>query len=262
MATSDPKQKTPNQPPNSPSTTVLSPYERMVAKARKSKDAQMNTPTPADPAQARTPPPTDKRAGKRRAITPDDLPLPENAYIKLVPPDPLIHGEPAAKKARLDRSDLDTTSDAPPTGLNKHQHTREAAWASEGRFPSSMLPAGPGEGPSTPRPSSLLQQDTSSSRISPPRVDFDALGPPSPSAAATLEPALPTAVSGSSTRDRIEIEFEDIGPSGLFELPSLFLDQIARWRKVHEERGTNESRVRALVLRAVEEDLRRKWQGT
>jgi hypothetical protein len=221
----------------------------------------MNPPSPGEPAQVRTPPPTDKRAGKRRAITPDDLPIPGKAYIEPVPPDPLVHGEPAAKKARLSKSDHGTTSHAPPTGLINPQHAKKVSWTPEGAPSSSMPVAGPGERPSTPRLSSPLQQNLGSSRISPPRVDFHALGPPSPPAATILGPELPTSVSGNSSRDRIEIDFEDVEPSGLFELPSIFIDQIAARKQAHEERGTNASRVRAAVLGAIEGDLRRRWKG-
>lgn len=251
-----------------PTVANLTPWQRVAARAHKNNNAQLDPSRPKGSEQIRTPPQSDKRAGKRRASilhSPETSPVPRPAHIGLIPLGPLTRSEPAAKKARINNSDHRANSSAAPTGLLKPQASSKIALAPV-RTPPSRLER-PGQSFSTSL-SSPTQEHLSSFRVSPPIFDFTSLVPPSPSTAALdpgpAEPALepvPTIPDKYCSLDRIVIDFEDMEPCEFFELPSLFLDQVAARRKAHEESGTNESKVRALVLKAIEDDMRRKWKG-
>jgi hypothetical protein len=101
---------------------------------------------------------------------------------------------------------------------------------------------------------SANRADPAAAAVSPSRMNFDSFYPPSPK---------PTADVGVQCQhdvaigDRIVIDFQGLQHAQLYDLPSIFLDQLAECRRSHEMNGTNESRVRAAVLKDVEQQLRK-----
>jgi hypothetical protein len=110
----------------------------------------------------------------------------------------------------------------------------------------------------TKDPVSETRADSAAAPVSPSRMNFDSFYPPSP------KPTADAAVQCQrdvGTGDRIVIDFEGLQYAQLYDLPSIFLDQLAECRRSHEMNGTNESRARAAVLRDVEEHLRNTLKG-
>jgi hypothetical protein len=105
---------------------------------------------------------------------------------------------------------------------------------------------------------SANRADPAAAAVSPSRMNFDSFYPPSPKPTADVGVQCQREVA---TGDRIVIDFQGLQYAQLYDLPSIFLDQLAECRRSHEMNGTNESRVRAAVLRDVEQQLQNSLRG-
>ena len=105
---------------------------------------------------------------------------------------------------------------------------------------------------------SATRADSAPAPASPSRMNFDSFYPPSPKL--TVDAGVQCQHEAASG-DRIVIDFQELQYAQLYDLPSIFLDQLAECRRSHEMNGTNESRVRAAVLRDVEQQLRNTLGG-
>ena len=100
--------------------------------------------------------------------------------------------------------------------------------------------------------------DPAAAAVSPSRMNFDSFYPPSPKPSADVGVQCQHDVA---IGDRIVIDFQGLQHAQLYDLPLIFLDQLAECRRSHEMNGTNESRVRAAVLRDVEQQLQNSLRG-
>ena len=107
-------------------------------------------------------------------------------------------------------------------------------------------------------PVSATRADSAPAPVSPSRMNFDSFYPPIPKPTADVGVQCQREVA---TGDRIVIDFQGLQYAQLYDLPSIFLDQLAECRRSHEMNGTNESRVRAAVLRDVEQQLQNSLRG-
>ena len=105
---------------------------------------------------------------------------------------------------------------------------------------------------------SATRADSALAPVSPSRMNFDSFYPPSPKPTADVGVQCQREVA---TGDRIVIDFQGLQYAQLYDLPSIFLDHLSVCRRMHEMKGTNESRARAAVLRDVELHLQDTLKG-
>ena len=105
---------------------------------------------------------------------------------------------------------------------------------------------------------STAQADSAPAPVSPSRMNFDSFYSPSPRPTVDVGVQCQREVAAG---DRIVIDFQQLQYAQLYDLPSIFLDQLGECRRLHEMNGTNESRARAAVLKDVEQHLRDTLKG-
>ena len=213
-----------------------------------------------------TPPATSNRLGKRRALSSDsldDLPSLTTLMTGQLTHERSSCDNPLAKRARVDSDeDGDIPFEQPNSPMRKaplssslarqHSiHTVSTDGAQSQRYGSIKGRPGP------------TKETTTNTKASPPMVDFESFCSPTAAGVAIdlTEHSGPRneEQSVSESSDHISIDFAGVDPPGLFELPTIFLDHLRRCREGHERHGTNESRVRAVVLKDIEEQLRQNW---
>lgn len=231
------------------------------------------SPNESNSGQLQTPPPSDKRLGKRPAAATDpyDIADDELFFFATVPDRDVSpkHSPPTAqtrKRARFDETfeDLETIETIEPAAATigrspfTEKVTQQARQAT-GQFTDISR---------TLRPSSAAPVLISTTEVSPNAAfspsrsrfeSFYASTPPS----TTADIAVQCEMVEAETRidDRIVVDFQGLNDAQLFDLPLVFLDHLGECRRSHEMIGTNESRVRAAVLRDIEDDLRMRLKG-
>ena len=105
---------------------------------------------------------------------------------------------------------------------------------------------------------STTRAESAPAPVSPSRMNFDSFYSPSPRPTVDVGVQCQREVAAG---DRIVIDFQQLQYAQLYDLPSIFLDQLGECRRSHEMNGTNESRARAAVLKDVEQHLRDTLKG-
>jgi hypothetical protein len=219
--------------------------------------------------QVGTPPPSEQRLGKRPFVLADPSefsgdelivfdPLSETGSPRMCSP----YADPFRKRARFGTTseNMDTfehitaTADPQlPTG-NVDQQVRQTL------DQSLDTPRLRKQG-ATIQDAITTREDYSTVPISPPRVHPESYCPSTPRSTADVAVQCQVSQPEAGHSDRIVIDLHGLQFAQLYDLPSIFLDQLSESRRSHETVGTNEGRARAAVLRDVEERFRKMLKG-
>jgi hypothetical protein len=252
--------------PGSLSTAIPAHDE---AKRRAAESNRASNQSPSASKQIRTPPQSDKRLGKRPISDISDVsdyetPFSNSQLRSDLPATPPPYAEPSRKRARLENN-LDNTN-VLTQGLALDESSLQFPSRSPVQ-PARQTVGRSHENPMAPRLSAEVhdsrdaQSDPFPDPVSPSNIDFGSFYPSV--TRPTADSGVQCEIAQPATRlaDCIMIALHGLQVEQLYDLPSMFLDQLSEHRKSQERIGTNQSRVRAVVLKDVEERVRKTMSG-